>query len=54
MSVSKFIADVLAKHTKRNKFLRNVGVQDVHPRTSVWNLQEQLEEGVKYQASIGC
>jgi hypothetical protein len=36
MSVSnKVVADVLADHSKRNKFLRNVGIQFVQPRTTV-------------------
>jgi hypothetical protein len=44
MSVSnKVVADVLADHSKRNKFLQNVGIQFVQPRTTVQNLQEQLE-----------
>jgi hypothetical protein len=45
MSMSKVVADVLADHTtKRNKFLQNMVIQDVQPRTIVRNLQEQLEE----------
>jgi hypothetical protein len=43
MFVSKVVADVLAEHTKRNKFFQNVGLQDVRPKTSDQNLQEQLE-----------
>jgi hypothetical protein len=42
--VSKVVADVLVEHTNKNKFLQNVGLQDVWPRTSAQNLQEQLEE----------
>jgi hypothetical protein len=44
MYVSEVVADVLDEHTKRNKFLKNVGTQNVQPRTSAQNLQEQLEE----------
>jgi hypothetical protein len=45
MSMSKVVADVFDDHTtKRNKFLQNVGIQDVQPRTNVQNLQEQLAE----------
>jgi hypothetical protein len=42
--VSKVVGDVLAEHTKRKKFLQNVGIHDVRPRTSAQNLQCQLEE----------
>jgi hypothetical protein len=39
------LADVLAGHTtKRNMFLQNVGMHDVQPRTTIQNLQEQLED----------
>jgi hypothetical protein len=45
MSMSKVVADVFDDHTtNRNKFLQNVGIQDVQPRTNVQNLQEQLAE----------
>jgi hypothetical protein len=44
ISVSKVVANVLVEHTNKNKFLQNVGLQDVRPRTSAQNLQEQLEE----------
>jgi hypothetical protein len=44
MSVSKVVTDVLAEQTNKNQFLQNVGLQDVRPRTSAQNLQEQLEE----------
>jgi hypothetical protein len=45
MSMSKVVADVFDDHTtKRNKFLQNVGIQDVQPRINVQNLQEQLAE----------
>jgi hypothetical protein len=57
MFVSKVVADVLADHTtKRNKLLQNVGIHDVQPRTTVRNLQEQLEdekrENVKLQSVV--
>jgi hypothetical protein len=57
MSVSKVVADVLADHTtKRNKLLQNVGIHDVQPRTTVRNLQEQLEDekraNVKLQSVV--
>jgi hypothetical protein len=43
--VSMVLADVLASHTtKRNMFLQNVGMHDVQPRTTIQNLQEQLED----------
>ncbi|TVU34030.1 hypothetical protein EJB05_15851, partial [Eragrostis curvula] len=52
VSVSKVVADVLAQHTKRNKFLQNVGIQDVQPRTSVRNLQEELAEEKRANAEL--
>jgi hypothetical protein len=52
MSVSKVVGDVFAEHTKRNKFLQNVGLQDVRPRISVQNLQRQLEEEKRANAEL--
>uniref|UniRef100_A0A0A9GH36 Uncharacterized protein n=1 Tax=Arundo donax TaxID=35708 RepID=A0A0A9GH36_ARUDO len=52
MSMSEVVADVLAEHTKRNKFLQNVGILDVQPRTSVRNLQEQLAEEKRANAEL--
>ncbi|TVU24508.1 hypothetical protein EJB05_26950, partial [Eragrostis curvula] len=44
LSVTEVVADVLAEHSKRNKFLQHVGIENVQPRTSVRNLQEELAE----------
>ncbi|TVU24945.1 hypothetical protein EJB05_27416, partial [Eragrostis curvula] len=52
VSVAEVVADVLAQHTKRNKFLENVGIQDVQPRTSVRNLQEELAEEKRANAEL--
>ncbi|TVU31362.1 hypothetical protein EJB05_23045, partial [Eragrostis curvula] len=52
VSVSEVVADVLAKHSKRNKFLQNVGIQDVQPRTSVQNLQEELAHEKRANAEL--
>ncbi|TVU39695.1 hypothetical protein EJB05_13128, partial [Eragrostis curvula] len=52
VSVSEVVADVLAKHSKRNKFLQNVGIQDVQPRTSVRNLQEELAHEKRANAEL--
>jgi hypothetical protein len=48
----KVVGDVLAEHTKRNKFLQNVGLQDVRPRTSGQNLERQLEELKRANAEL--
>jgi hypothetical protein len=52
MFMSKVVGDVLAEHTKRNKFLQNVGLQDVRPRTSAQNLKRQLEEDKRANAEL--
>ncbi|TVT97424.1 hypothetical protein EJB05_57340, partial [Eragrostis curvula] len=52
VSVSKVVANVLAKHSKRNKFLQNVGIQDVQPKTSVRNLQEELAHEKRANAEL--
>lgn len=36
------VTNVLAEHTKKNKFLQNVGIQIVRPRSSIHNLEAQL------------
>ncbi|XP_025796312.1 uncharacterized protein LOC112876422 isoform X2 [Panicum hallii] len=43
MSVTKVVADVLAKNTRKNLFLQNVGIQNSCPRSSVRNIAPQLE-----------
>jgi LmbE family N-acetylglucosaminyl deacetylase len=53
MSMSKVVADVLADHTtKRNKFLKNVGIHDVQSRITIRNLQEQLEEEKRVNSKL--
>jgi hypothetical protein len=52
VSMSKVVGDVLAEHTKRNKFLQNVGLQDVWPRTSAQNLEWHLEEEKRENAEL--
>ena len=35
-STNQVVANVLAKKTKKNMFLKNVGMQDAQTRSSVW------------------
>uniref|UniRef100_A0A0E0BAU9 Uncharacterized protein n=1 Tax=Oryza glumipatula TaxID=40148 RepID=A0A0E0BAU9_9ORYZ len=42
-SATEVVADVLDDSTKKNMFLQNVGIQTARPRSSVQNVQAQLE-----------
>lgn len=41
-SVTEAVADVLAEHTKKPRFLQQVGIQHVHARSSASNLEAEL------------
>ena len=41
-SVTKVVANLMDENTKNNKFLQNVGVQKVHPRSNRHNLEAEL------------
>ena len=43
MSATEVVANVLAENTKKNLFLQNVGIQNVRPRSSLRNIEAQLE-----------
>lgn len=43
-SAIKAVAEVLAKHTKKPKFLQHVGIQHVHARSSDSNCQAESTE----------
>jgi hypothetical protein len=43
MSVTEVVANVLAENTKKNVFLQNVGIQNVGCRSSLRNIEAQLE-----------
>lgn len=43
MSATEVVANVLAENTKKNLFLQNVGIQNVGPRSSLRNIEAQLE-----------
>jgi hypothetical protein len=43
MSVTEVVANVLAENTKKNVFLQNVGIKNVGCRSSLRNIEAQLE-----------
>lgn len=51
-SVTEVVADFLAKHSKKNKFLQNVGILDGQPTSSVRNLQAQLAAEKRAKANL--
>ncbi|TVU24468.1 hypothetical protein EJB05_26909, partial [Eragrostis curvula] len=51
-SVTEVVADVLAEHTKKSKFLINVGIDSARPRTSVVNLEADLEMEKRANAEL--
>lgn len=52
MSTTQVVADVLAENTKKNRFLQNVGIQNARPRSSVQNIEAQLEVERKANAEL--
>jgi hypothetical protein len=53
-SASQVVADVLAQKTKKNKFLRNVGIWNGQPRSGMWGssvLDIQIELDAKKRAN---
>ncbi|TVT98399.1 hypothetical protein EJB05_56300, partial [Eragrostis curvula] len=52
VAVAEVVADVLATHSNKNKFLQNVGIKDVQPRTTVRNLQQELTEEKRANADL--
>ncbi|TVU30856.1 hypothetical protein EJB05_22502 [Eragrostis curvula] len=51
-SVSEVVAAVLAEHTKKSKFLQNVGIESVQPRSSVVNLEQDLAAEKRANAEL--
>ena len=53
-STSQVVADVLAQKTKKNKFLRNVGIWNGQPQSGMWGssvLDIQIELDVEKRAN---
>jgi hypothetical protein len=53
-SASQVVADVLAQKTKKNKYLRNVGIRNGQPRSGMWEssvLDIQTELDAKQRAN---
>jgi hypothetical protein len=53
-SASQVVADVLAQKTKKNKYLRNVGIRNGQPRSGMWGssvLDIQTELDAKQRAN---
>lgn len=51
-SATEVVADVLAKNTKKNQFLHNVGIQNARPRSKVQDIEAQLEEEKRANAEL--
>jgi hypothetical protein len=54
-SASRVVVDVLAHKTKKNKFLRNVGIQNGQPRCGMWGssvLDIQTELDAEKRANV--
>ena len=51
-SVTKVVANFLDENTKNNKFLQNVGVQKVHPRSNRHNLEAELAAEKRANAEL--
>ena len=51
-SVTKVVANLMDENTKNNKFLQNVGVQKVHPRSNRHNLEAELAAEKRANAEL--
>jgi hypothetical protein len=54
-SVFQVVADVLARKTKKNKFLQNLGIWNGQPRSGMWGssvLNIQIEVEVEKRANV--
>ncbi|KAE8800374.1 hypothetical protein D1007_24150 [Hordeum vulgare] len=54
-TATEVVAQVLAKHTKKPRFLRNVGIQHVHARSNDMNREAELaaeKRNVELQARV--
>ena len=51
-SVTKVVANFLDENTKNNKFLQNVGVQKVQPRSNRHNLEAELAAEKRANAEL--
>ncbi|KAF0906452.1 hypothetical protein E2562_011447 [Oryza meyeriana var. granulata] len=51
-SATQVVVDVLAENTKKNQFLQNVGIQNVRPRSSVQDIEAELEVEKRANAEL--